>query len=125
MPECVADLRISASSESNDAPLDIGRGIKRKLDNSQEDQEKSQESERIENPSAPKRRRRSKEEGIVYKAKSSISSLFQSKYPKEVLAIEIVINFLYQSLFAANKKYPINFRSNYLFIRHVGGTGEQ
>ena len=95
MPECVADLRISASSESNDAPLDIGRGIKRKLDNSQEDQEKSQESERIENPSAPKRRRRSKEEGIVYKAKSSISSLFQSKYPKEVLAIEIVINFLY------------------------------
>jgi hypothetical protein len=77
MPECVADLRISASSESNDAPLDIGRGIKRKLDNSQEDQEKSQESERIENPSAPKRRRRSKE-GIVYKAKSSISSLFQS-----------------------------------------------
>ena len=124
MPECVADLRISASSESNDAPLDIGRGIKRKLDNSQEDQEKSQESERIENPSAPKRRRRSKEEGIVYKAKSSISSLFQSKYPKEVLAIEIVIN-LYQSLFAANKKYPINFRSNYLFIRHVGGTGEQ
>jgi len=124
MPECVADLRISASSESNDAPLDIGRGIKRKLDNSQEDQEKSQESERIENPSAPKRRRRSKEEGIVYKAKSSISSLFQSKYPKEVLAIEIVIN-LYQSLFAANKKYPINFRSNYLFLRHVGGTGEQ
>ena len=97
MPECVADLRISASSESNDAPLDIGRGIKRKLDNSQEDQEKSQEFERIENPSAPKRRRRSKE-GIVYKAKSSISSLFQSKYPKEVLAIEIVINFLYISL---------------------------
>ena len=79
MPECVADLRVSASSESNDAPLDIGRGIKRKLDNSQEDQEKSQEFERIENPSAPKRRRRSKE-GIVYKAKSSISSLFQSKY---------------------------------------------
>ena len=97
MPECVADLRISASSESNDAPLDIGRGIKRKLDNSQEDQEKSQEFERIENPSAPKRRRRSKE-GIVYKAKSSISSLFQSKYPKERLAIEIVINFLYISL---------------------------
>ena len=79
MTECVADLRISASSESNDAPLDTGRGIKRKLDKSREYQGESQQSERIENPSAPKRRRRSKE-GIVNKAKSSISTLLQSKY---------------------------------------------
>ena len=100
MPECVADLRISASSESNDAPLDIGRGIKRKLDNSQEDQEKSQESERIENPSAPKRRRRSKEEGIVYKAKSSISSLFQSKYKSLTEHRLGHTNSLYISLFS-------------------------
>ena len=99
MPECVADLRISASSESNDAPLDIGRGIKRKLDNSQEDQEKSQELERIENPSAPKRRRRSKE-GIVYKAKSSINSLLQSKYKSLIEHRLGHTNSLYISLFS-------------------------
>ena len=78
MSEGGTDLRLFTSRDPyQENAFGIGRGTKRKHEVSQEFQE-NLESQRIEKPSAPKRRRRSKE-GIVGKVKKSISGVFQCK----------------------------------------------
>ena len=79
MTESGTDLRTFSSRESNENAFEIERGLKRKLETSQDNQADLEELQRTEKPSAPKRRRRSKE-GAIGKAKKSISSLLQRKF---------------------------------------------
>ena len=79
MTEGGTDLRILTTREPNDNTIGSARGTKRKLEISvSEEIQVEKESQRIERPSAPKRRRRSKE-GVVGKVKRSISSVYQCK----------------------------------------------
>ena len=83
MSEGGTDLRTFVSREFNqDTAYGVERGTKRKLDvlSYQEVQGSNLESEeRIETPSAPKRRRHSKE-GLVGKVKKGVFGIFQCEY---------------------------------------------
>ena len=83
MSESGTDLRTFVSREINqDIVYGVERGTKRKLDDLsyQEAQGENLETEeRIETPSAPKRRRHSKE-GLVGKVKRSVVGVFQCEY---------------------------------------------
>ena len=74
MTEGGTDLRILTSRESTEISPDI-RGTKRKLEISQN----IEENQRIERPSAPKRRRHSKD-GVVGIVKKSISRVYECKF---------------------------------------------
>ena len=75
MTEGGTDLRILTSRDTNISP-EI-RGTKRKLEISQT----IEENQRIERPSAPKRRRRSKD-GVVGILKTSITRVYECKFFK-------------------------------------------
>ena len=77
MTEGGTDLRILTSREPNENLIGSVRGTKRKLDTS-ENVQIEKELQRIERPSAPKRRRRSKE-GVVGKVRKGLSSIYQCK----------------------------------------------
>ena len=83
MSESGTDLRTFVSREINqDIVYGVERGTKRKLDDLsyQEVQGDNLETEeRIETPSAPKRRRHSKE-GLVGKVRRSVVGVFQCEY---------------------------------------------
>ena len=74
MTEGGTDLRILTSRDTNNISPEI-RGTKRKLEISQV----IEENQRIERPSAPKRRRRSKD-GVVGIVKKSISRVYECKF---------------------------------------------
>ena len=79
MTEGGTDLRILTTRDPNDNAIGSFRGTKRKLEISvSEEIQVERELQRIERPSAPKRRRRSKE-GVVGKVKRNISSVYQCK----------------------------------------------
>ena len=79
MTEGGTDLRILTTREPTDNTTGSLRGTKRKLEiSTSEEIQVEKESQRIARPSAPKRRRQSKE-GVVGKVKKSISSVYQCK----------------------------------------------
>ena len=77
MTEGGTDLRILKPKDSNEISTDV-RGTKRKLDITRDIGE-DVEIQRFEHPSAPKRRRHSKD-GVVGTVKKSITRVYECKF---------------------------------------------
>ena len=91
MTEGGTDLRILTSRVLSESPTGTARGTKRKLEIPEEIKEDNEELQRIEQPSAPKRSRRSKE-GVVHKVKKTISGFFHCK------SNYFIFHFLYEQI---------------------------
>ena len=101
MTEGGTDLRILKPKDSNEISTDV-RGTKRKLDITRDIGE-DVEIQRFEHPSAPKRRRHSKD-GVVGTVKKSITRVYECKFqiPKKISSSKYDLYYMFIDLFSWN-----------------------